>query len=313
MRLVSISASVGYGGRNISSDVLTIQRLLNANRTRVAAMKQLEEDGRIGAKTRTAIVQFQQAVLGFQDGRVDVNGKTFNALRAGAGGSIFTNAGSTAAASGGNSAAGRPSIYGGTTATPYDFMGAVGTNVPETPMAPEFFTFPYFYHEGHSEVTLLYDPNSGSARKMTSTAEQLLKCILASCNIRSATLTSTHRTYHDQARITLTETYPKRRAAISQWYGSTVSAEVEKYRDPLDIQGFADWWEAHDRRRGRVSSRHLTNQALDVVPAQSRGVFANKVKELVGVSGSGVRKIIPKGTLNEPVDHVEFHFKVCPV
>ena len=73
-----------------------------------------------------------------------------------------------------------------------------------------------------------------------------------------------------------------------------------------------DWWEAYDRRRGRVSSRHLSNQALDVVPAHSRLEFVEKVKELVPIAGTGVRKIIPKGTLGEPVDHVEFTFKVCP-
>ena len=305
---MKISNSVGYGGRNNSADVLLVQQLLNDNMSLVPSMtKRLVVDGKSGPKTRTAIVQFQQAVLGFNDGRVDPNGKTIKALAAGGRSGGATPGATTPGAA----SSSPPGIYTSGAGEPYDFLGGVPALPAEQPMAPEFFTYPYFYHEGHRGVSLAYVGES--ARKMTGTAEQLLKCILASCGIHSANLNSTRRTYHDQARITIEQTYRDRPQAVVGWYGSTVAEAMQDYLNPKDLQGFADWWEAYDQGRGRVSSKHLSNQALDVDPAHSRGKFAEKVRELVGVSGSGVRKIIPKGVADEPVDHVEFTFKVCPV
>ena len=185
---------------------------------------------------------------------------------------------------------------------------ALLTGIPKK--AAVVSTGKYFSHAGAGAVTLNY---GSKARKMTATAETLLKSILASCSIKSARITSTRRTYHDQARITITQTWPRSQSTVKTWYGATVYEKCKVYQKTKDIQGFADWWEAYDKKRGRVSSRHLSNQALDVVPATDRLKFVAKVKELVPVSGSGVRKIIPKGVLGEPVDHVEFTFKVCPV
>ena len=305
---MKIDNSVGYGGRNNSADVAIIQQLLNDNISRVPAMTtRLKVDGKIGPNTRSAIVQFQQKVLGFNDGRVDPGGKTLNALLGGSSSSFPGVSNSPTPPSSPSSGF----SYGTGSSEPFDFMGSVATLPPQQPMAPEFFTFPYFYHEGHAGVSLAYV--GPSARQMTGTAEQLLKCILASCGIHAANLNSTRRTYHDQARITIDQTYVDRRERVAGWYGARVAEEIENYINPKDIQGFADWWEAYDQGRGRVSSLHLSNQALDVDPAHSRGKFAEKVKELKGVAGSGVRHIIPKGVAGEPVDHVEFTFKICPV
>ncbi len=52
------------------------------------------------------------------------------------------------------------------------------------------------------------------------------------------------------------------------------------------------------------------HRAMDVVPAGDRTKFVAKVKSLIPLPGSGVAKIIPKGVLHEPVDHVEFTFPV---
>lgn len=73
-----ISASVGKGGKNYPPDVKTIQALLNA----AGATPKLDVDGKCGPKTYWAITQFQQKNLGFGDGRVDVPGKTLDALTA---------------------------------------------------------------------------------------------------------------------------------------------------------------------------------------------------------------------------------------
>ncbi len=257
----TISKSVGSKGANLKSDILTVQKLLNANLGRITPLAPLVEDGRVGKMTIGAIEEFQRRVvkMGRPDGRVDPGGKTLKHLND-------------------------------------------GDAVPATP--PPGGTFE---HPEADQVILTYGER---ARKMVPKAEYLLKSILASCGIYSACLNSTRRTYHDQARITITQTYPRNKNTVRVWYGQAVLDACEEHLD--DIQGFADWWEAYDRRRGRVSSRHLSNQALDVVPAHSRLEFVEKVKELVPIAGTGVRKIIPKGTLGEPVDHVEFTFKVCP-
>jgi hypothetical protein len=164
-----------------------------------------------------------------------------------------------------------------------------------------------FSHPDADKVKLEYGPH---AVKLNDKAEYLLKSIVASVGMKKATLNSTLRTYNDQARITLNETYPSSEGPtrVPEWYGQEVLDACKKYKG--DIDGLATWWEEHDKKQGKVSSRHLSNQAMDVVPDGDRKVFAARVEELVKQSGSGVRRIIPKGQLHEPVDHVEFHFKV---
>lgn len=72
-----ISASVGVGGKNIAADVKTVQTLLNKK-----AGKSLAVDGSCGPKTKAAITDYQKKVvkLAKPDGRIDVNGKTWNTL-----------------------------------------------------------------------------------------------------------------------------------------------------------------------------------------------------------------------------------------
>jgi len=72
-----ITASVGRKGLNKAKDVELVQRLLNQNGAK------LEPDGACGSKTIAAIEKFQMKNLGFKDGRVDLNGKTWSALNGG--------------------------------------------------------------------------------------------------------------------------------------------------------------------------------------------------------------------------------------
>ena len=72
----SIRSSVGQGGRNRSDDVETVQLLLNRQGQRPS----LVPDGDCGKKTIGAIKAFQQKELGWKDGRVDPDGKTWRAL-----------------------------------------------------------------------------------------------------------------------------------------------------------------------------------------------------------------------------------------
>ncbi|WIL40650.1 peptidoglycan-binding protein [Pantoea agglomerans] len=72
---MSISGSVGVGGRNQYGDVKTVQQLLQRN-----GYPQLRADGRMGPKTIEAIKQFQSRFMSRPDGVVDIHGKTWNTL-----------------------------------------------------------------------------------------------------------------------------------------------------------------------------------------------------------------------------------------
>ncbi|QEG38168.1 peptidoglycan-binding domain-containing protein [Roseimaritima ulvae] len=72
-----INESVGAAAANRREDVLQMQRLLNAVPDLSGGPKQrLDEDGKVGPQTLAAIKRFQRMQLGFEDGRVDPQGKT---------------------------------------------------------------------------------------------------------------------------------------------------------------------------------------------------------------------------------------------
>ena len=230
----------------------------------------LDVDGKIGNQTISAIRSFQSSINIPPDGLISPDKNTWKGLL-GTGGSV---------SSGGST--------GGSTG-PDNSLDQGGSD---------------FSHPNHANIRLSYGPR---AVKLNARAEKLLKSILAACNIPSGHLTSTLRTYHDQARITKTQTLPNSGAAtVAQWYGQPVVDATRR----LSIADLAVWWKNYDQQRGRVSSKHLSNIAMDVVPANSRSRFAAKVQELAAASGTNVKRIIPKGVMNEPVDHVEFMFEV---
>ena len=77
-----IKEVVKKGSRN-EADIRVVQRLLNANISKITPLSALKVDGGIGEKTINAILEFQKRVVGMSepDGRVDPNGKTIAALR----------------------------------------------------------------------------------------------------------------------------------------------------------------------------------------------------------------------------------------
>ena len=50
--------------------------------------------------------------------------------------------------------------------------------------------------------------------------------------------------------------------------------------------------------------------ATKTIREDGRGRHTSVRRELVPLPGTGVKRIIPKGVMNEPVDHVEFTFDV---
>jgi hypothetical protein len=72
-----ISASVGVGGVNNKSDVLTVQQLLKK-----AGKDPGKSDGVFGPRTKAAIIGYQSGFLIHPDGRIDPEGRTIRKLTA---------------------------------------------------------------------------------------------------------------------------------------------------------------------------------------------------------------------------------------
>jgi len=81
----SVTQSVGKKGVNRPDDVKTVQQLLNNHIGKLTPLRSLTVDGKSGANTENAIVEFQLRVLRMSspDGRVDPAGKTLAALNQG--------------------------------------------------------------------------------------------------------------------------------------------------------------------------------------------------------------------------------------
>jgi peptidoglycan hydrolase-like protein with peptidoglycan-binding domain len=76
-----IAGSVGYSGRNMAANVMTVQYLLNCVPAhRGGPTVELAVDGIVGPKTIGAIRRFQTMNFGRADGRVDPDGRTLRTL-----------------------------------------------------------------------------------------------------------------------------------------------------------------------------------------------------------------------------------------
>ncbi len=72
---MTLSGSVGLGGRNDSKDVTVVQQLLSAHGFRIG-----QADGTCGHRTIQALISFQRGFLRVPDGRVDPGGTTWHHL-----------------------------------------------------------------------------------------------------------------------------------------------------------------------------------------------------------------------------------------
>ena len=160
-------------------------------------------------------------------------------------------------------------------------------------------SYPYFSHPDWENVKVSYGAN---AVKLNKNADRLLKSILSSVGLKSCHVTSTIRTYADQARINYEQ---NSESQIKQWYGSEVHATWVRYKaEGRSTADYAAYLEERDKKRGKVLSKHLSNLCLDVTPVDSK--YSNKLKELKPVSGSGVKTyLVEKGCV-----HTEFTFPV---
>ncbi|ENZ0710068.1 N-acetylmuramidase domain-containing protein [Vibrio parahaemolyticus] len=84
---IRLSGSVGLGGKNVDSDIRTVQRSINQLLGSLKGIKELKVDGKLGSrpensKTVAAIKAFQKNLVGIArpDGRIDVNGRSHRKL-----------------------------------------------------------------------------------------------------------------------------------------------------------------------------------------------------------------------------------------
>lgn len=157
----------------------------------------------------------------------------------------------------------------------------------------------YFSHPNANAVSVSYGPN---AVALNTNAEHLLRSILAEAGLSSGYVSSTLRTYADQARINYEQ---NSESQILSWYGADVHATWVQYKNEgKSTAEYADYLETRDQTRGRVMSKHLSGLCLDVAP--HNGSFSDAVGALVPVAGSGVRTyLVEKGCT-----HTEFTFEV---
>lgn len=130
------------------------------------------------------------------------------------------------------------------------FNALVAGNVPP-PFKP---SGKYFSHPGAQNVRLVYGDN---AVPLNNEAEHLLRSILAASGNRTATVTSSLRTYYHQGRVMI-QYY-----TVAQMEGLySGGAELARGRRAAgdNIQKFADFLEKRDKARGLL----LVNTFLDM-------------------------------------------------
>ncbi len=263
----TLSGSVGDKGQNKPADVLLVKTLLNKF-TPSFNLSDTKTNTLVGPTTIGVIKKFQQEKAGL----ANPDG-------------LISVGGKTWKVLNGETPA------TGATTTPNETPAASGKD---------------FTHPAAARVNIAYS-SGGSAHPLNDRATKLLKSILASCNIFSATVTSTKRTFADQARIML-QYYPTY-AAMSGLYG--VETANAAFKQGKSRAQFAQWLKERYTRTGR-GSNHIPGFAIDVVPGSNRAAYAAKAQELKG-KGTGVAHIIPKGVGGEKVDHIEFSFEVTNI
>ena len=75
-----LSNSVGKKGVNHSTDVKTVQQIINSRRDLRGQLPELKVDGKYGSKTQAAIDKVQATFMSRPDGRIDAFGRTINKL-----------------------------------------------------------------------------------------------------------------------------------------------------------------------------------------------------------------------------------------
>jgi hypothetical protein len=161
----------------------------------------------------------------------------------------------------------------------------------------------YYMNPNYESVKIKY---YSSAIPMNKDAEILLKSIAKDAGMSEVTISSTKRTYEDQARAN----FSNRATDILNWYGADVLNVWKSYKQKYNKQEFqkyyAEYLKKRDADRKKLISNHLSGIAFDVVPFNEK--FATTAERLMKMGNSGIKKV-----LREPENgavHMEFNFPV---
>jgi hypothetical protein len=158
----------------------------------------------------------------------------------------------------------------------------------------------FFVHPKAESFSINYGP---MAIKLNNPAELLLKSIFAEANTPNLKVTSTLRTYEDQARVNKQNS----RKNIASWYGEDVAKVWDKFvAGEMTQKQYADFLQDRDKKRGKVLSNHLPGFAIDITPYNDK--FASTAERLMKNPKSGIRKVLREKSNNAV--HIEFNFPV---
>lgn len=166
----------------------------------------------------------------------------------------------------------------------------------------------YYVNPEFETVKIDYGP---FAVKLNQDAEILLKSIVAKAGKNSAFVSSTLRTYEDQARVNKQNS----RSLIIQWYckGDPNCDLVKKWdsfvKGEMTQREYGEYLKSRDEKSGKVISKHIPGFALDIVPLDEK--IASTADYLKGQGNSGIANVLreptngPNGAL-----HLEFTFPI---
>jgi hypothetical protein len=163
----------------------------------------------------------------------------------------------------------------------------------------------FFVHPNAESIKINYGTN---AIKLNPPAELLLKSIFAQANTPNLKVTSTLRTYDDQARVNKQNS----RTNIINWYckGNPNCELVKKWdlfkSNQITQQEYSDYLKKNDSSSGKIISNHIPGFAIDVTPFSEK--FAATAEKLKNNPNSGIRKVLREKSNNAV--HIEFNFPV---
>lgn len=171
-----------------------------------------------------------------------------------------------------------------------------------TDMGPAY----YFSHNDYEKVTIHYVVENTTAHPLNTEADKLIRSILAEAGIYSAYISSTKRTFREQAEIMKEVSDANLRA----WYGEEAALAVRKY----DVQTLEQWLKDNKPN----ISRHIPGYALDVIivggnkldtPENNakRNAYYAAINKLLPIKSFGIHYYLRE---NNGVEHTEFTFQV---
>ncbi len=254
----TLSAPVGENCPNNPDDVTLVQTLLNKQGFKIGI------DGKFGDETAKAITDFQhKAGLAVQDGVIEPNKNAWKALN--------------------GAAISKPSK---------DSTSDKDNHHEETPQGN------YYTHPNYANVKLILDSGTPTRHPLNATADKLLRSLLAKAGIMQAHVSSTLRTFADQAKAMFDN---KRGKHDISYANKDAMKALDQYFAKNDQAGFAAWIE----KNAPNLSNHLSGRAIDVTKINHSAFHKVLNEHLAGYSKHIDER--PKGL---DVTHVEFTFRV---